>query len=90
MSNQENYKQQSDPYHDPVLTEESVKMYQSSFEIKQDLKSLENSMGELSGNLRYGEVGYAEHLNTTDGFEKFLQEVEGNIAKLIKIINGED
>ena len=90
MSNKENYITPFDPYHDPVLTKESVKMYQSSFEIKQDLKSLENSMGELSGNLRYGEVGYAEHLNTTDGFEKFLQEVEGNVAKLIKIINGED
>ena len=35
MSNQENYKQQSDPYHDPVLTEESVKMYQSSYEVGQ-------------------------------------------------------
>ena len=87
ISPQQTYKS---VYFDPVLTEESVKMYQSSYEVVNASKSLAYSMEELASGLRDGEVGYREHLNTTEGFDKVLQEVEGNVAKLIKIINGEE
>ena len=90
MSNKEKYITPFDPYHDPVLTKESKKMYQSSKEVEEAGQILLNSIREFASELRHGEVGYAEHLNTTDGFEKFLQEVEGNVNKLIHLIYGED
>ena len=77
-----------------LLSKSSSKLFQSSPDIRQATKELEIVMGNLTGSLRHSTddsfAGYSEHSWSTEWFDEFLQEVEGNVAKLIKIINGEE